>query len=113
MGWNELTDIAPHPVLAGIRPGLKARLKVGLRVGLGAGLREGFRAGLELAAHAYFVHSYQFRLADSRALLAITDYGGPIAAAVGRDNLFGVQFHPEKSQATGLRMIANFLRWRP
>ncbi len=85
MGWNELTDIASHPVLEGLRPG----------------------------AHAYFVHSYVFAPRDGATRLASTDYGGPIAAAVGRDNLFGVQFHPEKSQATGLRMIANFLRWRP
>lgn len=85
LGWNELESLAAHPVLEGLRPGM----------------------------HAYFVHSYAFAPRDDAVRLAVTDYGGPIAAAVGRDNLFGVQFHPEKSQATGLRMIANFLRWRP
>ena len=59
--------------------------------------------------HAYFVHSYHFQLGDQADLLAITDYGGPLAAVVGRDNLVGTQFHPEKSQAAGLRLIANFL----
>ena len=64
--------------------------------------------------HAYFVHSYHFRAGRSgRSSLATADYGGPIAAVVGRDNLVGTQFHPEKSQATGLALIANFLRWRP
>jgi glutamine amidotransferase len=85
MGWNELQPAAPHPLLAGILPG----------------------------AHAYFVHSYAFRPADSGHVLASVDYGGPIAAVVGRDNLVGTQFHPEKSQRTGLRLIGNFLAWRP
>jgi imidazole glycerol-phosphate synthase subunit HisH len=85
MGWNELTPQAAHPLLSG----------------LGAG------------AHAYFVHSYHFRLADRTDLLAITDYGAPLAAIIGRDNLAGTQFHPEKSQEAGLRLIGNFLRWRP
>lgn len=85
MGWNELESLASHPMLDGVHPG----------------------------DHAYFVHSYVFAPRDDSARLASTEYGGLIAAAVGRDNLFGVQFHPEKSQATGLRMIANFLRWRP
>ncbi len=86
MGWNDLRIVATeHPVLAGIATG----------------------------AHAYFVHSYGFRAGDSRHVLATTAYGGPIAAVVGRDNLIGTQFHPEKSQATGLRLIGNFLRWRP
>ncbi len=85
MGWNELRLAAAHPLLAGIANG----------------------------DHAYFVHSYQLKPREPRHLLATVDYGGPITAAVGRDNLFGVQFHPEKSQATGLRLIANFLRWRP
>jgi imidazole glycerol-phosphate synthase subunit HisH len=85
MGWNEIEPLTAHPLLAG----------------LGAG------------AHAYFVHSYHFRLADRHDLLAVTDYGGPIAAVVGRDNLAGTQFHPEKSQEAGLRLIGNFLRWRP
>jgi len=85
MGWNELIFRREHPVLEGIDDG----------------------------AHAYFVHSYGFIPADPSDLIATADYGGPIAAAIGRDNIFGVQFHPEKSQATGLKLIANFLRWRP
>jgi imidazole glycerol-phosphate synthase subunit HisH len=85
MGWNELELGAPHPVLDGIAPG----------------------------AHAYFVHSYRFACAERRDVLAAVDYGGEIVAVAGRDNLVGTQFHPEKSQATGLRLIANFLRWRP
>jgi glutamine amidotransferase len=85
MGWNELRDIAPHPVLAGLASG----------------------------DHAYFVHSYHLRTAVPAQRLAIADYGEPIAAIVGRDNVIGTQFHPEKSQATGLRLIGNFLRWKP
>ena len=85
MGWNELRPLVPHPVLDDI----------------GAG------------AHAYFVHSYGITCRERRHVLASVDYGGELVAAVGRDNLVGTQFHPEKSQATGLRLIANFLRWRP
>jgi glutamine amidotransferase len=85
MGWNDLTIARPHPVLDGVATG----------------------------DHAYFVHSYHLRVANPAHLLATADYGGPITAIVGRDNLVGTQFHPEKSQAAGLRMIANFLRWRP
>jgi imidazole glycerol phosphate synthase, glutamine amidotransferase subunit len=86
MGWNELAIAAPaHPVLAGIDPG----------------------------AHAYFVHSYGFVAADPAHVLARVDYGGPVSAVIGRDNLVGTQFHPEKSQATGLRLITNFLHWQP
>jgi glutamine amidotransferase len=85
MGWNELEPLAPHPVLAGIARG----------------------------DHAYFVHSFALRPTACAHLLARTDYGGPIAAVVGRNNLVGTQFHPEKSQQTGLRLIANFLEWRP
>ena len=85
MGWNELTPRAAHPVLEGLAAG----------------------------THAYFVHSYHLRPAAAADLLAETDYGGPLAAVVGRDNLIGTQFHPEKSQAAGLRLIANFLKWRP
>ena len=85
MGWNELELRAPHPLLDGIPPG----------------------------AHAYFVHSYRFACAERRDVVATVAYGGEIAAVTGRDNLAGTQFHPEKSQATGLRLIANFLRWRP
>jgi glutamine amidotransferase len=85
MGWNELTPRSDHPVLAGLPSG----------------------------THAYFVHSFELRPADPANILAETDYGGPIVAAVGRDNLIGTQFHPDKSQIAGLRLIANFLRWRP
>jgi imidazole glycerol-phosphate synthase subunit HisH len=85
MGWNELEPRAPHPLLAGLGEG----------------------------AHAYFVHSYHFRLADPVDLVAVTDYGGPLTAIIGRENLAGTQFHPEKSQEAGLRLIGNFLRWRP
>lgn len=86
MGWNELRLARPgHPVLA----------------------------GLEHGQHAYFVHSYHMVPADPAQVLATCDYGGPVAAVVGRDTLVGTQFHPEKSQAAGLRLIANFLSWRP
>lgn len=84
MGWNALEILVPHPVLDGIAPG----------------------------DHAYFVHSYHLVPAESRHRIATVDHGGPITAIVARDNLVGTQFHPEKSQATGLRLIANFLRWR-
>jgi glutamine amidotransferase len=86
MGWNELMPrAAAHPLLAGIPAG----------------------------AHAYFVHSYHMVLRDAGAALATSDYGGPMVAVVARDNVAGTQFHPEKSQEAGLRLIANFLRWRP
>ena len=85
MGWNDLVIDRPHPVLAGIGTG----------------------------DHAYFVHSYHFRVADPGHLVAHCDYGGPITAIVGRDNILGTQFPPEKSQAVGLRLIANFLGWAP
>jgi len=86
MGWNELMiGDDPHPVLAG----------------LGAG------------AHAYFVHSYHLRPRNPEHRLAHVHYGGMVAAVVGRGNMVGTQFHPEKSQAAGLRLIANFLHWTP
>lgn len=85
MGWNDLVLDRPHPVLAGIATG----------------------------DHAYFVHSYHFKVANPAHLLAHADYAGPITAIVGRDNIIGTQFHPEKSQALGLRLIANFLAWKP
>jgi imidazole glycerol-phosphate synthase subunit HisH len=85
MGWNELAIRVPHPVFAGVPSG----------------------------THFYFVHSFEFRPDEPGDLLAAADYGGPVVASVGRDNLFGTQFHPEKSQMAGLRLIANFLRWRP
>ena len=88
MGWNTLAAAKPHPVLEGIPTGPE---------------------GL----HAYFVHSYALDALDPGDVVATTDYGGPVTAIVGRDNLVGAQFHPEKSQALGLRLITNFLRWRP
>lgn len=85
MGWNALELRATHPVLEGIEPG----------------------------DHAYFVHSYHVVPEHEEHLLATVQHGGPVTAVIGRDNIVGTQFHPEKSQATGLRLIANFLRWRP
>ncbi len=88
MGWNTLTEINPHPLLDGVKKG---------------------RDGL----HAYFVHSFHL-VPESRAdLVAETDYAGPITAMVGKENMAGTQFHPEKSQTLGLKLIANFLRWSP
>jgi imidazole glycerol-phosphate synthase subunit HisH len=63
--------------------------------------------------HAYFVHSYHLDATKPDQLLAEADSGGQVTAAVGRDNMAGTQFHPEKSQALGLALIANFLRWKP
>jgi glutamine amidotransferase len=85
MGWNDLVIDTPHPVLA----------------------------GLETGDHAYFVHSYAMQVAEPAHLLAHVDYGGPVTAIVGTRNVVGAQFHPEKSQRAGLRLIANFLGWRP
>jgi glutamine amidotransferase len=62
---------------------------------------------------AYFLHGYAFEADDPEQVLALTDHGGPIVAAVGRDNMLGVQFHPEKSQAYGLATLARFMEWRP
>ncbi len=69
--------------------------------------------GIPVGAHVYFVHSFGFSPADPAHVLASVDYGGVATAVVGRDNLIGTQFHPEKSQAAGLRLITNFLKWRP
>jgi len=85
MGWNALHLTKPdHPVLRGLPPD----------------------------PHVYFTHSYVFRCEDEADEAARFDYGGPFTAAVARDNLFGVQFHPEKSQAIGLKLLANWLDWR-
>jgi glutamine amidotransferase len=70
-------------------------------------------AGFGNTPYVYFVHSFHLRPVNADHLLATVDYGGPVTAMVGRDNLAGTQFHPEKSQAAGLRLLANFLRWRP
>jgi glutamine amidotransferase len=69
--------------------------------------------GIPEAAHAYFVHSFAFACKDAKHEIAATDYGGSVTAAIARDNMVGTQFHPEKSQSVGLRLIANFLAWRP
>ncbi|WFP76780.1 imidazole glycerol phosphate synthase subunit HisH [Mesorhizobium sp. WSM4906] len=88
IGWNTIELQRKHPLFSGIETGPK---------------------GL----HAYFVHSYHLDAKKPGEVLATADYGGPVTAAVARDNLAGTQFHPEKSQALGLALIANFLRWRP
>jgi len=88
MGWNTLNMLKPHPLLTDIPLGPD---------------------GL----HAYFVHSYELKVAQRGDLVAQADYGGPITAIVGRDNMVGTQFHPEKSQRLGLALIANFLKWTP
>jgi glutamine amidotransferase len=85
MGWNELNIESDHPVLSGIRQG----------------------------DHAYFVHSYQFNVKSQADLLLSTEYGGKVTAAVAKENLVGVQFHPEISQKTGLTLLKNWIAWRP
>jgi glutamine amidotransferase len=88
IGWNTIELRRNHPLFAGIPTG-------------------------EKGLHAYFVHSYHLDAKDEGDLLALADYGGPVTAAVARDNYAGTQFHPEKSQALGLALIANFLKWKP
>lgn len=88
MGWNTLTARRTHPLLRDLPLG-------------------------ETGLHAYFVHSYHFKPQNPAAMIAEVDYGGPLTAMIGRDNLAGVQFHPEKSQSLGLKLISNFLRWSP
>ena len=85
MGWNDLIVEAPHPVFADLKTG----------------------------DHAYFVHSYHMAVANPAERLAHVDYAGDVTAIIGRDTMLGMQFHPEKSQHTGLRLIANFLTWTP
>jgi len=88
IGWNTIEIQREHPLFAGIPTGPQ---------------------GL----HAYFVHSYHLEPRNAEDVVAVADYGGPVTAAVARDNRAGTQFHPEKSQALGLALIANFLRWKP
>jgi glutamine amidotransferase len=88
MGWNTIDMLQAHPLLEDIPLGPD---------------------GL----HAYFVHSYELKTAQRSDLLAQADYGGPLTAIVGRENMVGTQFHPEKSQRLGLALIANFLKWAP
>ncbi len=78
-----------------------------------AGCRHPVAGVLTADDHTYFVHSYQMVLKGSRALLGFTDHGGPVTAIVGQDNMIGTQFHPEKSQSVGLKLISAFLEWRP
>ena len=85
MGWNDLVIDNPHPVLDGLASG----------------------------DHVYFVHSFHMAVSNPSERLAHADYGQDITAIIGRDNMIGTQFHPEKSQANGLRLIANFLSWKP
>ena len=88
MGWNTLNVVNDHPLLAGIKTGPQ---------------------GL----HAYFVHSFHLAVSDRSTLVTEADYGGPVTAMFGVDNIAGTQFHPEKSQTLGLQLISNFLKWRP
>lgn len=88
IGWNTIHVKHPHPLFDRIRTG-------------------------EGGLHAYFVHSYHLEASNAGDVVATADYGGDITAAVARDNMAGTQFHPEKSQALGLALIANFLRWKP
>jgi glutamine amidotransferase len=88
MGWNNLQFTQAHPLLANIPDG-------------------------ETGLHAYFVHSYHLAPTDDRQLFATADYGQQVTACIGRANMFGTQFHPEKSQTLGLTLIENFLEWRP
>ena len=88
MGWNTLTVTQPHKLVEGLALGAEGR-------------------------HAYFVHSYAFNVARRADQVAEAEYGGPITAIVGRDNIVGTQFHPEKSQKLGLALIANFFTWKP
>ncbi|WP_170548045.1 imidazole glycerol phosphate synthase subunit HisH [Ruegeria atlantica] len=85
MGWNDLVLESDHPVFSGVKTG----------------------------DHVYFVHSYHFRVTDPAERLAYVDYGQEVTAVIGRDTMVGMQFHPEKSQDVGLRMIGNFLTWTP
>lgn len=85
MGWNEIQPAQPHDVLS----------------------------GLDNLSHVYFVHSYAFNSSSDTTIAATTEYGQTITAAVARDNLFGTQFHPEKSQKAGLQLLANFVKWTP
>jgi imidazole glycerol-phosphate synthase subunit HisH len=88
MGWNTLNVARPHQLVEDLALGPNGR-------------------------HAYFVHSYQFKVAHRADLVAEADYGGAITAIVACDNVVGTQFHPEKSQKFGLALIANFLTWKP
>ena len=85
MGWNEIELVQNHPLFVGLAPG----------------------------DNAYYVHSFEMKPVHRAHLLATTNYGGAVTAAIGHDNLVGTQFHPEKSQAVGLKILSNFLSWTP
>lgn len=85
MGWNAISLVREHPLFAGVPDG----------------------------AHMYYANSFALTAADPADVVAVTDHGGPFTAAVAKGNVAGVQFHPEKSQASGLALLANFLEWRP
>jgi glutamine amidotransferase len=85
MGWNSLSILEPHKLFEGMTDG----------------------------TDMYFVHSYYFRAREPSSILATTDYGGSIPAVVGRDNIAGTQFHPEKSQVEGLAFLERYLNWHP
>jgi len=85
MGWNEITKTGEHPMLNGLGD----------------------------KPHVYFTHSYMFRTEQPVHTAATTEYGRPLVAAIARDNIFGTQFHPEKSQKTGLKLLSNFMTWEP
>jgi glutamine amidotransferase len=88
MGWNTLTAVNPHALTAGIALG-------------------------EDGWHAYFLHGYHLVVANEADVVAVADYGGPVTAIVARGTMAGTQFHPEKSQKLGLKLIGNFLKWKP
>ncbi len=88
IGWNTLNLERPHALFEGIPTG-------------------------ESGLHAYFVHSYHLAAENPEDIVATADYGGPVTAFVARENMAGAQFHPEKSQTLGLRLIGNFLKWTP
>ena len=85
MGWNNLLINNPHPILNGIKSG----------------------------THCYFVHSFAYESEDSGEVIACIDYGGTVTAAIAKENMVGMQFHPDKSQAAGIQILANFIVWKP
>ena len=100
MGWNTLDTLGTHFTAKAANTPAPHDLLTGIATG-------------DNGLHAYFVHSYQLVATDPAMVMATTDYGGPITALVARGNVAGTQFHPEKSQTLGLRLISNFLSWQP
>jgi glutamine amidotransferase len=88
MGWNTLRLVNDHPLFDGIALG-----------------DDGW--------HAYFLHGFHLVTEEAHDVAAVADYGGPVTAVVARGTIAGTQFHPEKSQKLGLRLLGNFLQWRP